>query len=157
MMDVKTRNKSRANAKRRGSDYEIRTALKLQGSVHPGVDGDVKAGDYMIECKYRSGFKLKSGNEFREWLDQVTRYRKDNWKKGQKWAMALTGGRSVMNGETLIVLPMGEFLRLIRMEDDMKTMKNFRERHPDKLERAAAMIEAYAADLLEEINSDSPA
>lgn len=88
--------KSNNLARQRGARFEYRVAKglsDLQAYVYKGQSGDVVAGDFIVECKYRMGYH--GLGEFASFLEQAQR-NAEWWKKqGQPkdWLLITTGGR----------------------------------------------------------------
>lgn len=111
-----------ARSKDRGKSFEHKVKKLTGGYIHTGLDGDVFAFDgqhrkWMFECKYRTGFRLITPSEMADFLDQVSRYVTMNWDKGQKWALALTGGKTrqfpkLSKSNTFILISLEQFLEL---------------------------------------------
>lgn len=148
-MANKKKSNGKSLARRRGSDFEKRVANRLGGVRWEGLDGDVEARGYRIECKYRAGLGLE-GPELREWLEQVNRYRKDNWSKDQKWALAFTGGQGFANSQIYVTIPLEEFDRLTKVDEDARLLQAFKEKYPDIQEMITNVVFALAAGLKEE-------
>jgi len=109
---------SRTRARRRGRALEYRVANVLGGIVWPGQDGDVEARGYRIECKSRSGWRLKSTTELADFIDQIRRYQKE-WPEGKRWALAIHGGGK---SPTLICIPIEDFARLTQEVEESPTL-----------------------------------
>lgn len=149
MARKKQNSNGKSLARRRGSDFEKRVAARLGGVRHPGLDGDVEARGYRIECKYRANLGLE-GPELREWLEQVNRYRKDNWGKDQKWALAFTGGQGFSNSQIYVTIPIEEFDRLTNVDEDARLLLAFKDKYPDVREMVTNVVFSLAAGLKEE-------
>ena len=86
----------RALARSRGRAFEQRMAETFpDGYVYTGQAGDVVAGDWIFECKYRKDFRLKRLVELADWIAQAKRNAEDWLKRGKpkRWAILFTGGR----------------------------------------------------------------
>ena len=69
-----TSNRRNDLARRRCRDFEYRVARDLGGLVYTGIDGDVEAHGWRIECKYTAGWKYI--HKLPDWLKQVQGYAK---------------------------------------------------------------------------------
>jgi len=97
-----------SKARRRGRALEYRVAERLGGHVHAGQAGDVVVGDWVVECKYRAGYRLDRLTQLGEWVEQA----KTNMARQGKgnWALVVYGGRGT---EYLVVLSLEAFRRLL--------------------------------------------
>lgn len=119
---TKSGRSGQALARRRGKEFEKKVARLLEGHVHLGQDGDVKAGQWMVEAKYRSGLKFHGPDELRSFLEQVNRYVETRWPKGQRWILAITGGRyapfpKLSKSGTFVLMSVEEYKRLRDIDD----------------------------------------
>lgn len=82
-------------------------AERLGANVHVGQAGDVVAGEWVLECKYRRGYRLGRLDELKYWVAQA----KGNVERRGKgrWGIVLYGGRGT---EYLVVVTLEEFRRL---------------------------------------------
>lgn len=155
-MARKKRKRTPASAKhgrssnRIGRDFERRVANKLGGEIHTGQDGDVKARGYMIECKSRQDLKLHSTTEWREIHDQLMRYVRNDWPRGQKYALAYTGGKSCYNAQIWVSIPIEEFIRLTDADQMNQVVEQVLENNPDMKESLWELVVQVASKLNEE-------
>lgn len=146
--------KARYNARRRGAEFEKRVARLLGGTIHPGLDGDVSARGYMLECKYRHDLTLQSTSELREFHEQIERYRREHWPRGQRYALVYTGGKSFNNAQIYVSIPIEEFERLTRENADRQELDHFFDKYPDWRERVLNLIQSLAIRLSQEIRAE---
>lgn len=97
---------SSRQARRRGKALEKRVADILGGQLYPGQAGDVVWGDWVIECKYRHGYRLERQDQLRHWVAQAQENARRQGKA--KWCLVVYGGKGT---EYLAVLPLTEFSR----------------------------------------------
>lgn len=78
---------------------------------HPNWDGDVTltlgGRVYRVECKQRTGMKLRSMAELRDWLDQVLRYEKQTTIP---FILVFTGGNEYQRGRMWVVQPLDQWI-----------------------------------------------
>lgn len=99
-------------ARRRGKALEHRVAERLKGHVHVGQAGDVVVGAWVIECKYRRGYRLGRLDELKAFVEQAQANAQKQAKR--RWALVLYGGRGT---EYLAVLPLAWFAELIAEDE----------------------------------------
>lgn len=106
-----SRGKGNQLARRRGRSFEYRVAKLLDGYVYTGTDGDVVAGDTIVECKYRRGFRLMTLTELDDWITQAKRNAAAWAQRGQPkaWLLALTGGG---RSGAYVLLPLERYQQL---------------------------------------------
>jgi hypothetical protein len=70
-----------------------------------------------VECKQRTGLKLKSGNELKAFLDQMLRYEEQHKQAKDPDSphviLMLTGGRSYQNAEIFVLMRDELFINLV--------------------------------------------
>jgi hypothetical protein len=93
-----------------GAAFEHRIKKILGGRIYPGLAADVEARGFRIECKHRTGMKLGSTTEFRDFLDQIKRY--EDAEPEERFIGAITGGRSYQNGRAWVFMPIETFAEL---------------------------------------------
>ncbi|CCF83461.1 hypothetical protein [Nitrolancea hollandica] len=81
-------------AKDRGKAFEKKVAGFLKAHRWEGYDGDIDFPPYRGEAKYNGDFRENS--ELKSYLKQIERYITEDWKPGQRWFLAITGGKSAM-------------------------------------------------------------
>lgn len=96
-------------ARRRGRALEYRVAEVLKGQVYSGKAGDVVVGPWVVECKYRRGYRLGRLDELKAFVEQARANARQQSK--DRWALVLYGGRGT---EYLAVLPLAWFAELVR-------------------------------------------
>lgn len=115
-----SRNGGNQRARRRGSAFEYRVARstkELGSYVYKGVDGDVATEKHIIECKYRTGWRLQDLKELGSWIDQAKR-NAAAWarrKDPRQWVIAFTGGGRT---GTYVILPLEYWLQLEGGKDE---------------------------------------
>jgi hypothetical protein len=72
---------------------------------------------FRVECKQRTGLKLKSGNELKSFLDQMLRYEEQHKLEKDPdppdVILMLTGGRSYQNAEIFVMMRDELFIDLV--------------------------------------------
>lgn len=100
----------RDRARARGRALERRLADRLGGLIWAGERGDVVAGPWVIEAKYRRGYRLERLDQLREWVAQAKANLKDPRHRDRPyWAIVCYGGPGT---EYLAILPLAQFQQL---------------------------------------------
>lgn len=122
-----------ANGRQQGANFEDRVAKDLGGEKHNGLDGDVDARGFRIECKSRMNLRLDSLTELRSFFDQIQRYKEMPKNAAVKFALAFTGTGSYQKGKYWVAIESTEFKRLTDPVSNRMIL--------DELERIRTLLE----------------
>lgn len=103
---------SRDRARARGRALERRLAERLGGLLWAGEKGDLVVGEWVVEAKYRRGYRLDRIDQLKSWVAQAKGNLTDarHGRAGRtRWLLCLYGGPGT---EYLAILPLAEFQRL---------------------------------------------